>query len=51
MHVLKICRCVHTNCEILPTCALFQHFLQILKNLLAHFNAEETRLQEADHEC
>ncbi|XP_065906128.1 nipped-B-like protein [Dysidea avara] len=23
---------------------------QILKNLLAHFNAEETRLQEADHE-
>ena len=25
--------------------------LQILKNLLAHFNAEENRLQTADHEC
>ena len=25
--------------------------MQILKNLLAHFNAEENRLQTADHEC
>lgn len=25
--------------------------VQILKNLLAHFTAEENRLQEADHEC
>ena len=25
--------------------------VQILKNLLAHFTAEENRLQTADHEC